>query len=272
MISATFSLLPVVVIYRCRWQDALSIQSLLSHYSGAIYIGDNSPADFKVDTASLPEHLVYQRAINNPGLSYHYNAAAHCAVTYGYTHLLLLDQDTLFPPHALEQYLQISESTIVAAPSLTTHTGAFSPATIDTWHIKAVSLPAGEHSLFDYAPVNSGLCVRVEDFLTVGGYNEKVALDFADFQFIRRIRQRSKYFTLLPLTVQQDFSNHQTRTEVLLPRFRLYLKSARYCEFDTTKAKWQHHYQVLRHTLALSLRTRSLRFLTTLFKHYLFQT
>lgn len=272
MTSATLSLLPVVVIYRCRWQDTRSIQSLLTDYSGTIYIGDNSPADFEVDTQSLPEQLVYQRATDNPGLSHHYNTAARYAATHGYTHLLLLDQDTLFPPHALEQYLQISESTIVAAPSLTTHTGAFSPATIDTWSIKAAYLTAGEHSLFDYAPVNSGLCVRVEDFLAVGGYNEKVALDFADFQFIRRIRQRTTHFTLLPLTAQQDFSNHQTRTEVLLPRYRLYLKSARHCEFDITKAKWQHHYQVLRHTLALSLRTRSLRFLTTLFTHYLFQT
>lgn len=269
MTSTALSILPVVVIYRCSWQEARSIQSLLKHYSGTIFVGDNSPQDFSSPTASLPSNIVYHRATHNPGLPYHYNAAARYAAAHGFTHLLLLDQDTVFPPNSLGQYLQLSESTVIAAPSLTTNVGAFSPSTIDTWHAMAVKLSPGNHSLFHFAPVNSGLCVRVEDFLAVGGYNEAVKLDFADYQFIRRIRHRSSTFVLLPFTAQQDFSNHQSDAAVLLPRYQLYLESARHCEFDTAKARWQHNYQVLRHTIALTLRTWSSQFLMKYLTEYL---
>lgn len=269
MSTTPLSLLPVVVIYRCGWQEAQSIQSLLKHYSGKIFVGDNSPQDFTARTEPLPNNILYHRAANNPGLAHHYNAAAHYAAAHGFTHLLLLDQDTVFPPNALDVYLQLSESTIIAAPSLSTNVGAFSPSTIDTWQVKAVELQPGSHSLFHFAPVNSGLCVRVEDFLAVGGYNEAVKLDFADYQFIRRIRQRNSTFVLLSFTARQDFSNHQTDVDVLLPRYRLYLESARHCEFNTIKSRWQHHYQVLRHTIALTLRTRSSQFLVKYLTEYL---
>lgn len=268
MTSPSIKLLPVVVVFRCGWQEAQSVQSLLPNYTGTIFVGDNSPQDFPSPKSPLPSNIIYHRATHNPGLPYHYNAAARYAATHGFTHLLLLDQDTVFPPHSLEHYWQLSEDTVIAAPSLSTKVDAFSPCTIDTWHTRAVKLSPGKHSLFHFAPVNSGLCVRVEDFLAVKGYNEAVKLDFADYQFIRRIRQRRSAFVLLPFTAQQDFSNHQTDADVLLPRYQLYIESARHCEFDTVKARWQHSYQVLRHTLALTLRTKSLCFLVKYFSEH----
>lgn len=271
MTSTALTLLPVIIIYRCRWQEAQSVKSMLSHYSGVIYVGDNSPATFEVDLEELPENVIYNRTTDNPGLPYHYNAAARYAASHSFTHLLLLDQDTLFPPNALELYLQQPKDTIIAAPSLFTQSGSFSPATIDAWNIKAVTLSPGMHSLYKFSPVNSGLLLRVKEFLYVGGYDEKVVLDFSDFQFIRRLRKYIAYFTLLPFTAQQDFSNHQKNSSLLLPRFKLYLMSARNCEFDTEILKWKHHYQILHHSIALTLRTRSLRFLTTLVTKYIFQ-
>lgn len=272
MTPSSLSLLPVVVLYRCRWEDARVARTLLHHYSEAIFVGDNSPVTFDSHETQLPSNIHYHRFPHNPGLSHLYNLAAQYAAQHGYSHLLLLDQDTQFPPDALQYYLNLPPTTIVAAPTLRTTHGAFSPATIDTWNIRAVTLSAGEHSLFQFAPVNSGLCVRVADFLAVGGYNERVALDFADFQFIRRLRQQHPSFVLLPFSATQDFSNDCTTAEQLLPRFRLYLKSARHCQFASRKARWQHHYQVLRHSLSLTLRTHSPRFLTLFTTDYLLRS
>lgn len=254
---------PVIVVYRCRCGETRSYRTLVrpgGFRSFMVY--DNSPASFPGGADGLPEGAVYVRDEGNGGLSKAYNFAAAYAREHGYGRLLLLDQDTAFAPGAADAYAEADRSVSLWAPSIHTADGApFSPGDVRGWRVKAVSLPAGHYSLRCYYPVNSGMCVSLDVFHRAGGYKEDVRLDFADYQFLQRLRRVDARFLLLPAKAEQDFSGDESDAGKLLSRFRLYLDSARACECESLAARLSLACTVGLHTLSLFRRTRKRAFL-----------
>lgn len=261
--GAVADLFPVIVVYCCKCTDARSYQTLVrpgGFREWMVY--DNSPSSFQVDGNALPAGCVYVRDEANGGLSKAYNHAAAYAWERGYARLLLLDQDTAFAPDAVTAYAAADRSVPLWAPLVQTEGGAaFSPGDVRGWRIKAVSLSAGLYSLRDYYPVNSGMCVSLEAFRRAGGYNATVRLDFADYQFLQRLRKVDARFLLLPATALQDFSGNEQDADKLLARFRLYLDSACACTFDACSARLAHACAVSLHALSLFRKTRRWAFL-----------
>ncbi|MCF0194138.1 MAG: glycosyltransferase, partial [Bacteroidaceae bacterium] len=105
----TNDILFVLVIYRCTVAESLSYQTLVApnaYASSHLFIYDNSPY---TQTTDIP-HVAYIHDTANGGLGRAYNSAASFAVSHNYRWLLLMDQDTSFPPHALPAYLQAAAS------------------------------------------------------------------------------------------------------------------------------------------------------------------
>lgn len=262
---------PVVVLYKCQCKDAMSWRTLIEAGGFAEFmVYDNSPRSFQADLSVLPIGVVYVRDEENGGLSKAYNHAAHYARSKGYGRLLLLDQDTTFAPEAIDAYMCADRSVALWVPRITVSGGrAFSPVDISSFRNKAVEISPGRYSLRDYLAVNSGMCVRLDDFFAAGGYNEAVRLDFSDFQFLRRLRKISSDFEVLWAEALQDFSNDKTDAQALLARYRLYMESASYCEYDTVGEHLCHFIDVTIHTFALFLKTWDLRFPYTWIKYLL---
>lgn len=262
---------PVIVLYRTHLREAQTYRSLLCNDSFTHFmIYDNSPEDHIVDTRLLDRRAVYVRDTKNSGLSHAYNYAGAYARQEGYTHLLILDQDTTFPPHAAEVYQNIASTCPLSAPSL--HIGEkrpFSPVDVKGWTLKGVCLPPGEYPLTRFSPVNSGICVRLDLFNQAGGYDENVKLDYADFVFSRRLSPYHSVFRLLPFVAHQDFSDNVTDTVQLLRRLRLYLNSATNIRTTSFMEKAKIVYQTFRHTLSIGFRTRSLSPLTSYVRHFI---
>lgn len=256
-------LFPVIVVYCCRCADARSYRTLVRPGGfRAFMVYDNSPASFPDGRDDLPEGAVYVRDEANGGLSKAYNHAAAYAREHGFSRLLLLDQDTAFASDAVTAYAAADRSVPLWAPLVQTEGGAaFSPGDVRGWRIKAVPLPAGLYSLRDYYPVNSGMCVLLEAFRRAGGYNAAVRLDFADYQFLQRLRKVDARFLLLPATALQDFSGNEQDADKLLARFRLYLESACACTFDASSSRLAHACAVSLHALSLFRKTRRWAFL-----------
>lgn len=254
---------PVIVVYQCRCGEARSYQTLVRPAGFAAFmVYDNSPASFPSGADGLPQGVVYVRDEGNGGLSKAYNVAAAYASEHGYARLLLLDQDTAFAPGAAQAYAAADRSVPLWAPSVRTADGrAFSPGNVRGWRIKAVSLLAGHYSLHHYYPVNSGMCVSLDVFHRAGGYNETVRLDFADYQFLQRLRRVDAHFLLLPTEAVQDFSDDERDAGKLLSRFRLYLDSALACECETLVGRLSLACTVCLHTLSLFRRTHKRDFL-----------
>ena len=252
---------PVIVIYKCSIYKSRAYCSLIKgNVSGSFMIYDNSPSSF-VQSEVPPTNAIYIRDASNKGLAEAYNAAAAEADRLGYTHILLLDQDTLFPENSWHEYEKAEYYNGIIAPQLATDDGRpFSPVDISGWSPKGTRLYAGEYSLYKYNVVNSGTCIPIRLFLNAGGYDPATPLDFADFQFNRRVRKLRASFMLLPFTALQDFSDDCTDPVKLLSRFHLYASSAKGFTTEGIIDALKHHFSVLKHTIALTIRTHNMVF------------
>lgn len=261
------SVFPIIVIYKVRLNESECYNSFLSKLAlDKFMVYDNSPSDFVQHIDDLPSNAVYVRDETNGGLSKAYNRAAKYALENGYERLLLLDQDTKFP---IDMYEKMTRSEYDVCAPIVQLKGqvSFSPSVWKNFSVKGANIKPGKYSLSKYLLINSGLCVSVKLFHLAGGYNEKVRLDFADFQFMSRLSRVTDSFELLDVVALQDFSNDETDAKRLLTRYRMYLEGAsNFCpnsSIEMLRIKWM----VVLHTLALTKRTKSLEFLKLWFRN-----
>ncbi len=254
-------ILIVTVIYNQKITGTNVYKTLLSEKE-AVYIYDNSPAPQPVD--NLPDNWIYISDTSNPGLSTAYNKAAGYASANGYDWLLISDQDTIYPPGALELYrtyigkhqtsrmfipkVRISDSTYLSPVKNRLYFARISPT----------EPSSGEITLKKYAVINSGILVTTDSFISCGGYNEKVFLDFSDFQFIERFEDLYKTAYVTDIICQQDFSDKSDNSEKKMLRFEMFCLSLK--EYECVKQnKFFIHMAVLRRAIALSVKIRSLK-------------
>lgn len=264
------SVLPIVVLYNTDFHTTNVWQTLLSHEPDCqVLLYENSLEPLNRRYAS--ERVLYHHDPNNGGVSAAYNYGVSLARQLdGVEAVLLLDEDTSFEV----DYLKVLNSLLQAHPDINLFVPQvlyqgdfpFSPIRRGLRLHRGVSLPEGQYSLHDYLPVNSGACVRLSAFERVGGYQQTIRLDFADFDFFARLGEVSASFWRVDRVAQQSFSNSETDVDRLYRRYLFYLEGAR----EARKNKLIRRMVdvgVLRHTLALTARTNSLRFI----KKYLFR-
>lgn len=272
------SLLVIIVIYKRSLEDCESFQSVLGMRRGIsnlnVFIYDNSPTSQQIKNyESLT--ITYCHDAKNSGVSRAYNVGVEYANKDQKEWVLLLDQDTSLPNSILEKYDQAIDANSdmkLFVPILKLKNGKiFSPS---RYRFKrgfyVDSIKSGIHSLFKHAPVNSGMMVRAEAFLKVGGYNEKVKLDFADFQFVERFRKSCPDFYVIDVTCEQDFSDDNGSYESQYVRFRFYCEGAKNVE---NKSLWdwlQYNMVVFIRAARLTLRFGRLGFMGAYFRNFLF--
>lgn len=272
----------VIVLYKCKLQDSATFISLSAaleketiEHKADLFIYDNSPYEQQNSPVNDYWNITYKSDLFNSGLSVAYNMAASHAKYHAKKYLLLLDQDTTFPIDTIRVYLEsINSNTDIKlfAPILKIENGRImSPCRyVNKWGKLINHISPGIHSLKNYVPVNSGLCVSVDAFFLVGSYNEKIKVDGADFQFIERFKKKlSSTFYVLNLEIAQDFSLFETNLNNILPRFKIFLTDVK--NFD--RAGWLDNYYYGRiaiiRTIKLLLQTKKRVILNYYIKYYL---
>lgn len=265
------SILPVIVIYQCELSEAASYKSLLNDaYWREIAVYDNSPQS--ADTSTWDKRIIYHSDPLNGGLSKAYNWAAAVAREKGYSHLLLLDQDTVFPPQAVGVYRDGLQEAGMFAPQVETMQGLnLSPVAIGGWYPRAFAMKPGRYPLREFQPINSGMCVPLDLYHRCGGYNDKVWLDFSDYEFGRRLRKIADDFRLMDLTVKQNYSGEVVNVAQKLKRYKCYIDCAHHCTFDNWRERLRHHYIVLIDTLWHVKHCKSLEFVKLYILKFLFR-
>ncbi|MCM4150242.1 glycosyltransferase family 2 protein [Arenibacter sp. N53] len=271
------SLLIIIVIYNRALEDCESFQSVLQMTEKEsdinLYIYDNSKLPQKInDTQGVS--MVYNHDSNNSGVSRAYNQGAFHAQKTNKKWILLLDQDTTLPSNILKEY----KSSIDRHPDiklfvpilLLENNRIFSPCVYKFkrgFHPKSINV--GVNSLNQLTPVNSGMLINLDSFLNVGGYNDKIKLDFSDFQFIERFRQKYSDFYVLNTTCRQDFSNDEVSYSSQINRFRYYCNGARNIDKPSFIDKCQYGTIVFLRAIMLTIKYRKLRFLLIFINSYL---
>lgn len=251
------TILPIVVIYNTDWKDCNAYKSLFSYYDGDVLLYDNSPQDANKRYGNV--HLHYHHDPLNRGLSVAYNYGAKWAKANDFDFIALFDEDTILPKDyigTLNRAISENKEISLFAPTLKYKKGYFSPCRYSWYHIKGTYLAPGTYDLHRYIPVNSGACIRIDSFIKNGGYNENIPLDFSDFDFFLRLKDVCSSFQVMDSIGTQQFSNEERDKDVLLRRYRFYLKGA--ASFFNPQLIWFH---VLKHTMSLTIRTHSMIFI-----------
>ena len=228
----------IIVLYNISLDESESFRALRGIDSGdrdlSLFVYDNSEHPQKIKTYD-GLHISYRHDPENSGVSKAYNEGTAHARKHQKNWVLLLDQDTTLPSTLLKRYWEATEKTPelkLFVPVLTLKNGKiFSPCSYRFkrgFHLDTIE--KGIHSLQKLSPVNSGMLIDVDTFFEVGGYNEKVKLDFSDFQFIERFRKQHPDFYVMDAECHQDFSDDEMAFESQLKRFKYYCEGARNIE------------------------------------------
>jgi len=276
----TFSdtLLIIIVTYNTALEDCESFQAVLhmrrEHTKLAIFVHDNSKEPQEIEHYEGLS-ISYVHDPQNPGVSKAYNVGAAYAKKNKKKWVLLLDQDTTLPATILDSYqktIATHPDIKLVVPILVLGDGKiFSPCRYKFkrgFHLQEIA--EGIHSLQHISPVNSGMLIDTTAFFEVGGYNEKVKLDFGDFQFVERFRKHYEDFYVMDIQCQQDFSNDEVAYDSQLTRFKYYCDGARHIEKDTLWDSIQYTSIVLIRGLMLTMKYKKNTFMSTYFNTFLF--
>lgn len=259
--------LAVVTLYGVSPAEAVSVRSLGDELERAgtpmdLLLYDNSPKPApELECQPAGWHARYVHDGSNPGVGAAYNAGAELAEGLGKRWLLLLDQDTAFPPGALGAYAEAvarHPACELFAPVLVSGGAACSPCRVVHGRGRpapAAALEPGLRPLGDLHVLNSGLLVRTDLFRRAGGYDPAVRLDFSDFAFLHKAAQETDALCVVGARLQHDLSSGETDPGRLLQRFATYCEGARAYARLTGDALV--YATVAARALRLSWRTRS---------------
>lgn len=258
-------ILPIVVIYNIDWKLCNIYKSLFSQYGKEILLYDNSIKDFNKIYKSKSIHYIHDKS--NSGVSTAYNCGAKWAKKHGFSHIVLFDDDTILPPQYIDllyEAIRNNPNSNIFVPTLKYNNGEriFSPINVSGLK-RNKQLKPNRYSLKRYLPVNSGSCINIKCFFSVGGFNEKIPLDFSDFDFFTRLSKNTDSFRLIDCQGEQYFSNNETEPNKLIERYKLYLQGAKeFCH------PYKIQLQVFKHSLSLFVRTHKIVFIKLYFKYF----
>lgn len=281
MLDSFFNqVLPIVILYNQKIAESFTVLTLNDELQKlnrrmTIFVYDNSPvSDGENTIASIGNlDIIYHHDKDNGGLSTGYNRGARVAKDLEKKWVLLLDQDTTFDNLLLSFHLSIQKhpdvnlfvpivklsNGVIFSPSIVKHKRGYSPK---------VFFP-GVYNLMKFSPVNSGMLISLKLFHEVGGYNEKIKVDFCDFQFIEKVLLKEPLFVVVDSVAIQDFSAFEPSVEKQLRRFNIYLSDVKNCNKPTLNDKFGFFYTVTRHALGLTYKLKNLKFMNLYIKKYL---
>lgn len=252
----------VVVLFKQSLEACNAWRTLLKGERD-VYVHDNSPEPM-ADRDRLPAGWLYEHCPENAGLSAAYNKAAAYAADKGIDWLMLVDQDTRFPDGMAKRQRALpcnSPGVCMFVPRVRLDDGRYlSPVRKHHYFTRLSDVPLeGTIRLSDSAVINSGMMVATDAFLDCGGYNEKVFLDFSDFQFIDRFSAVCDEAVVTREECQQSFSGCDDRGERQMSRFCLFCRSVGAFVPRRRYDRIFIRMVILKRAVSLALKNRSLR-------------
>ena len=274
------SILIVLVLYKCDLETSDSFQSIEACFTSTkanadIFIYDNSPQQLDIILDRYEFNIHYVWDASNPGVSKAYNEGFSFGESNGKKWLLLLDQDTKFEPDFLIKYYNAHTSSpdiSLLAPILRLESGEiYSPCKYKfprTFILERVD--SGITDIKNLSLLNSGMLIGLNIFQAVGGYDDRLKMDFTDFEFIDRYRKVENTFIVVDTIGIHGFSGFQDELDASLVRFNRYCQS-----FIVLSLIYPNFFEKLKLIIVVLVRAFKLSFkfnffgFTTIFlKHY----
>lgn len=278
------SLLIIIVTYKEPYTNCKSFCSLLESIDQKyfpylhFFIYDNSPVSFvnsasKLDTDYQNISVIYNHDSSNAGLGIAYNRGATFAKKKNKKWLLILDQDTDFPEGVIQLYYEaiLSNSNIdIFAPTLfAKDMKLISPSKyLFKRGFPLAFIPNGITSLKNITPINSGILISLALFNLVGGYNERIRLDFSDHAFMDRVRKKRKFFFVINCYIVHNLSSYNLNTlDKEIARFKFFCEGAKVAG-EETQNELNYFIITMLRAIKLSLMFKDFSFILFLYKNW----
>jgi rhamnosyltransferase len=174
--------LAVVVSFNPDVNRLERLLSIVLKQVDEVFIYDNN-SENRTTVSELGAKLGLQVVLfnENHGLSISYNHAIHYAVKKGFSHLLLLDQDSIPADHFVEKLYKgfdQNDKIAVVVPSIVDEKSGHSTS------------PKQEFQIVQNL-INSGSLFRVDILSSLNGYDERLFIDYADYEISYRLRKNN---------------------------------------------------------------------------------
>lgn len=272
------SMLAVIVIYNELIDNSESLNSLDSAFTSGnkldVLVYDNSKTPQNIErTKFVNFNFTYLHNPNNPGLGVAYNKGGEMALKRNKKWLLLLDQDTVFANNffdKMKEAIVTNPKIKLFAPILMlSNSVILSPCSFRFFHGKHLKeVSPGINSLSNNQPVNSGIIVNLKAFISVGGYNEKVKLDYSDHQFIERFKKIEKNYFVINSIGQQNFSGLEHDLDKILVRFKYFCIGALNFEINRFYDPFLLHFFLILKVIKNSVKHTNLNFFKIYFTEF----
>ena len=259
----------VIVLYKTRLAESQaygSIQKVRNSSPGiSLFIYDNSP-----QAASPSDQVIYRHDALNSGVSKAYNEAFQIAERLNKKWMMLLDQDTEVSDSFIEKFfeaVQTSAGSVAFVPMLKDKKGIVSPFRWSLGKGDRITDPPEKLQLKDYRFVNSGLLISCSAFSNVGGYEEKIPLDFSDIAFGEKLMRKTDHFVVVQTVFNHHFSGSvRLSKQEAADRFHFFCAGA--FAMGRIFGRFPVYYlRVLLRALLLSIKFRKVIFFKTFYQH-----
>lgn len=152
-------------------------QRILSQVDDLV-IYDNCSDNIADIKSKLPDVQIIKNA-TNIGLPINYNRAVSLAKSKGYKWLLIMDQDTLIPDNLIEEYQKYMswDKVAIICPQ-------YWDINLSTKEEFIKEIPNDEFNYVDRC-ISSASLNNVDIAVEIGGFDEKMFIDYVDFDYCR---------------------------------------------------------------------------------------
>ena len=238
------TILGIIVLYKTKLEESETFKSLRNSLDSCNYkneltllIFNNSPEywEYKGENYKGIE-IIYHHDSSNPGVSKAYNLGYKHAEKMNKDYVLTLDQDTVLNKSFFKNFFyaekKYKDKNINIFCSRMKYGEKLVSPSIFSFFLKNRAMKGieeGLHQLKGLAVINSGLFVSVKLVKKIGGYNEKIKLDFSDFDFLKRAEKYVNEIVVLDNNCGHMLSGEEKLPrDKVLTRFSFYIEGAKY--------------------------------------------
>ena len=176
-------ILAVIVTYNPEIGHLKLFLETLSKQIDFVLVYDNNSLNFRdIAGTQFPQNVIIHSSPINKGLPIHYNAAIQYGLENGFDYLLILDQDSFFDEHFLDEFRKHLDADFFCLVPFLVHNN------IDYENI----YPTKTKNICDYVKrsINSGTLIDLHKLPNNIRFDEDLFIDCVDFDIFEKIQKR----------------------------------------------------------------------------------
>lgn len=255
----------LIVIYNKSCKDSASIKDISRLAPNInLIVFDNSTQDFENEKFCDEKGYTYFSKNKNIGISKAYNYVINHFQFCSGDYLMMLDDDT----HLNENYLIEAQKVIksknydVCLPIVRANEKIISPYNYYMNCRTKMIKSRNEIIMSEVSGINSGMVIKTDLFNKIN-YNEKLFLDYVDYDFMRRVHKVEGTIYIMHSQINQEFqffNYDKTNIESALTRFRIDMHDYEILCSETNE-RWFFYVHAIKFMLRQTIHYRSNKFL-----------